>query len=163
MSLVGSSTVPGVFHVTSPLRLLGASGLEVLEEDGGSIFVVNAEKVSSSLLLTAVSVCQRICPVFSQQWVKSHSRWNDNPNVQIVDLPGSVSAGAEGRNAKVRIRALAVACVTSYYAFRVVDAGGECQNAEFNHIVQVACEALRNSATSGTVWRGRKWGSEKVG
>ena len=156
-SLAGSSTVPGDFHVSSPLRLLGDSGLEVLEKDGGSIFVVNAEKVSSSLLLTAVSACRQICPVFSQQWVKSHSRWNDNPNVQIVDLPGGVSAGARGHNSKIRIQALAVACVTSHYAFAVVDAGAECPIAEFDHIVQVACEALRNSATSGTVWKGRKY------
>ena len=75
--------------------------------------------------------------------------------VLLVDLPGGVSAGAEGRNAKVRIQALAVACVASHYAFRVVDAGAECPNAEFKHIVEVACEALRNSATSGTVWKGR--------
>jgi hypothetical protein len=139
-------------HVCSPLRSLGSSGLAVLEKDGESMFVIHAGTVSPSLLTNAMWTCQQIFPHVSQQWIKSHSRWNENPDVEIVDLPDGVSVGASGGNSQSRARAMAVACVAAHYAFLEVDSRAECPNAQFHDLVLIACEAVRNSTT---IWKGR--------
>ena len=163
-------------HVSSDCdrRALGTAGLEMLvEKDGEAIFFVNADKVSVNLLQDAMWACQAIWPEFTYKWAGSGSResprrWRKGaPAIEIIDLPGGVSAGALGSNARVRTQALALACVTAHYAFRQVDSGEECpRKAEFKGLVESACEALTSGNDVVTRWKGREqnvfWASKVV-